>query len=128
MPVVGFELLAVTFAYVLDIVAYGEEGVALLIRVENRFRFDHPDGTSREFDVSSDPWEALAPVLALRHDGLHSALARPDGTMAVQFASGHRISAWPHPDYESWRLTGPGFKLICGPGGEVQFFNNGSSG
>lgn len=125
LPVADYEVLQVTFAYPLDIVAYGEEAASLLIRVESAFRLEHPDATSQDFDVSKEPWEALTPVLALRHDRVGSAVARSDGTMTISFASGRRISSWPDPNYENWQLTGPGFMLICTPGGEVAVFENG---
>jgi hypothetical protein len=39
LPLQGFEVLQITFAYSIDIVAYGDGGVDAMIRFEGAFRY-----------------------------------------------------------------------------------------
>lgn len=72
-------------------------------------------------------WEDLAPIFALRHDRIGSAIATAsDARLEIQFASGRRILAGPDPNYENWEVSGPGFRLISRPGGGgVAYFREG---
>jgi len=64
LPLVGFEVLRVTFAHPLDIVAYGDEGASAPIRLEGSFELIGPAGGSLQLDASAQTWEDLAAVLA----------------------------------------------------------------
>ena len=65
-------------------------------------------------DPSVQAWEDLAPIFALRHDRIGSAIATASDARLweIQFASGRRILAGPDPNYENWEVSGPGFRLI----------------
>lgn len=119
LPVAGLEVLQVTFAYPIDIVAYGEGGLNVMIRFEGAFELAGPGGEIRKLDASKDSWEDLSVVLALRHDCLRRIWADDTATLLVEFASGRRIEAGPTPDYENWQVSGHDFMLISMPGGEV---------
>jgi Family of unknown function (DUF6188) len=118
LPIRGFVVLHVTFAFRLDIVAYGDEGATATIILAGRFEFTH-DGQRVSLDAAGQPWEALTPVLGLRHDPVSSAQASEDGQLIVDFESGSRIEAGPDEMYENWDVSGPGFRLIAMPGGDV---------
>jgi hypothetical protein len=44
LPIDGFEVLQITFAYPIDVVAYGDGGASATIRFETRFDFADHDG------------------------------------------------------------------------------------
>jgi Family of unknown function (DUF6188) len=122
LPLAGFEVLQVTFAYPIDLVAYGPDGASASPRFAGSFSLIEAEGAVVQLDASESTWEELAAVLALRHDRLRS--VRPDDAAAlvVEFASGRRIEAGRHESYENWHVTGPGFQLIALPGGSVAVF------
>lgn len=126
LPLVGYEVLQVTFAFPIDIVVYGRAGACGLIRLAGGFEFtQHGRGTS-SLDASQQSWEELTPVLSLRHDRVASAHVSDPGNLVVQFESGRRIEAAPEPMYENWEISGPGFQLIALPDGGVAPFPNGT--
>jgi len=125
LPIDGYDVLQITFAYPIDVVAYGDGGVSAAIRLEQGFDIHDPDGV-RHFDASAQPWEELAGVLALRHDRIaHATATEDDAKLRIEFESGRVLTAGPHPRYENWAVTGEGFQLIAMPGGGVAHFPNG---
>jgi hypothetical protein len=62
LPLRGFEVLQITFAYPIDIVAYGDTGSDAIIRFEGLFRYLDGDGTAHDLDASKDSWEALSVI------------------------------------------------------------------
>lgn len=118
----GFEVLQVTFAYPIDIVAYGPEGVDVTIRFEGAFELVEPDGTRRELDASRNTWEELSVVLSLRHDHPQSVHVEEGAALTVTFGSGPEIHAGATPDYDSWQVSGDDYSLISMPGGGVAVF------
>jgi hypothetical protein len=122
IPVDGFEVLQVTFAYPVDIVTYGPDGETVTIRIEGAFEFVDSEGTNRRFDASKNSWEELSVVLALRHDHLRSVHADETGALTVEFKSGRRIEASCTPGYENWQISGREFSLISLPGDGVAVF------
>jgi len=124
LSVTGFEVLQVTFAYPIDIVAYGPDGATVTIRFEGAFELVEPGGESQKLDASKDSWEHLSVVLALRHDRLRSVHADDSAPLLVEFASSRRIKAGPTPGYENWQVTGRDFSLISLPDGGVAVFGS----
>ena len=56
LPIEGFEVLQMTFAYSIDVVAYGDGGASALIRFESHFDFaDH--GGTHHMDAARQRWE-----------------------------------------------------------------------
>jgi hypothetical protein len=121
LPVGGYEVLEITFAYSLYIQAHGDDGATCTIGLAGEFNFVDPGG-QHVFDVSRRPRDELASILGLRHDRLESVHATPAGDLAVAFASGRRLQAGPSPMYENWHISGSGFELIATPGGGVAVF------
>ena len=126
LPIEGFEVLQITFAYPIDVVAYGDGGASARIRFEARFDFG-VDGALRHMDASSQSWEELAVLLALRGDRIAAATATEDDPLVrIEFASGRVLAAGPDDHYENWQVSGPGFTLVSLPGGGVAHFSDGS--
>jgi len=121
LPIVGFEVLNVTFGFMIDITACGDAGATSSLRLEGPFELTDPDRGTVRLDASGDAWEDLAAVLALRHERIAAATAisTDASTLRVQFSSGCVLSAGPHPQYENWEIHGPGFMLVCTPGGGI---------
>jgi hypothetical protein len=125
LPISGYEVLQVTFAFPLDIVAYAEGGATCMLRFEDTLDFSAPGQAVQRLDAAGECWEDLTVVLCLRHDRIKSALASETGHLAVEFESGRRIEAISSEMYESWQVSGPGFQLIALPGGGVAMFRTG---
>jgi hypothetical protein len=125
LPIRGYEVLQVTFAYPIDVVAYGDGGASAIIRFEGPFELTDATGRTHRLDASKQAWPDLAVVLSLRHDRVVEADASEDeATLRVSFASGSLLTAGPIPQYESWQVTAPGFQLIARPGGGVAHFSS----
>jgi hypothetical protein len=125
LPIRDFEVLQITFAYPVDVVAYGDGGASAIIRFEGPFEFTDATGRTHRLDAAKQSWSDLAVVLSLRHDRVAEADATEDeATLRVAFASGSLLSAGPTPQYESWQVTAPGFQLIARPGGGVAHFSS----
>ncbi len=129
LPIAGFEVLQVTFAHPIDLVAYGDEGATAFVRFESEFAFAEPGGEVHELSASRDSWESLAVVLSLRHDRITSAQVSESADLDVEFESGRRLQAGPDPSYESWEVSGPGVHLVAMPGrpGTVAAFDGTSA-
>jgi hypothetical protein len=61
----------------------------------------------------------LGPVLDLLHRHCTAAEALPDGTLAVVFDAGVRLTVRPDQQYEAWEANGAGWVLVALPGGEL---------
>jgi hypothetical protein len=117
LPLPGFEVLTVVFAFPLDIVAYGDGGSEARIRFAGRFTLAEPDGNRHELDAENQSWQELAIVLELRHDKIASATVSEAARLEVKLESGRVLLAEPDATpYEHWEVTGPGYKLIALPG------------
>ncbi|HME01468.1 MAG TPA: DUF6188 family protein [Solirubrobacteraceae bacterium] len=117
LPVQGFEVLMIVFAFPLDIVAYGNGGSDVTIRFGGRFTLTQPDGHRHELDAEQQSWQELAVVLALRHEKLASATASEAARLDVKLESGWALRAEADgTPYEHWEVTGPGYKLVALPG------------
>jgi hypothetical protein len=117
LPFEGFEVLAVVFAFSIDVVAWDDKGTTATTRLHGRFRLSDADGRSHDLDAENQSWEELAVILALRHDKIMSATATETAQLLVEFQSGRSLSAAPNDaPYEHWEVTGPDFKLIALPG------------
>lgn len=123
LPLEGFEVLQLTFAYPIDIVAYGDGGASTLIRFEGRFDFTEPHDGVHHLNAAEQPWSELGALFSLRGDRITSAKATEGAQLRVEFASGRLIEAGPDPAYENWEVSGPGFQLIATPGGGVAVFD-----
>jgi hypothetical protein len=54
--------------------------------------------------------------------GQETSLAEVDeaGWLWIDFAGGGRLLVGPDDSFEAWTVSGPdGFKVVCGPGGEL---------
>lgn len=116
LPVEGWDVLTIMFAFQIDIIAYGE-GPTCTIRLGGAFQLLGPEGHVHELDAEQHPWEELTPVLSLRHDKIASVNATEDARLLVRFNSGRTLSAEADGrPYEHWQVDAPGIKLIALPG------------
>jgi len=124
-PVVGFEVIEVSFSGQVYVTAYGkraddeEEAPRTTLSLGGDFFL--VDGSGAQHQLSAEgPWEALTPLLALRHDHIASAVADRSGWLVVRFESGAKLAVGPNGQYENWQLMGPNGILIVGlpSGGE----------
>ncbi len=117
LPIEGFEILMIVFAFPIDIVAYGEGGSSGRIRLAGAFKFSEPDGRIRDLDAEHQAWQELAVLLTLRHDKITSVTVTETAQLVVTLDSGRSLTAEPDgAPYENWEVTGPDFKLIALPG------------
>lgn len=117
LPVEGWDILTVTFAFQVDIIAYGDGGPTCTIRLAGAFQLSEPDGQVHNLDAEQQAWEDLTLVLSLRHDKIASATATDDAHLLLRFASGRTLSAEADGrPYEHWQIDAPGIKLIALPG------------
>ncbi len=119
LAVEGFEVLHMTFgAFLVDIVAYGPEGVTSQIRLEGPFDLHEPTGEKSRLDPQKDAWERLAALFVLRHDRIRVARITKTSDLYVKFGSGHVLTSSPDGPYESWEMHAPGGVLVIGTPGE----------
>jgi hypothetical protein len=117
LPVEGWDVLTVIFAFQIDIIAYGDGGPTCTIRLAGTFQFSEPDGQVHNLDAEQQSWGDLTPVLNLRHDKIASATATAAAHLLVTFASGRTLGAEADGrPYEHWQIDAPGIKLIALPG------------
>jgi hypothetical protein len=115
LPVEGWDVLTVIFAFQIDIIAYGG-GPTCTIRLAGAFQLSESDGRVHNLDAEQQAWEELAPVLSLRHDKIASLTATDDAHLLVEFASGRTLSAEADGrPYEHWEINAPGTKIIALP-------------
>jgi hypothetical protein len=117
LPINGWVVLTVIFAFQIDVLVYGDNGATCTIRLAGSFQLVDADGTVHRLDAAQQQWKELAPVLGLRHDRTTSAHVSSDATLAVHFASGRvlRADADGRP-FEHWEINSPWMKLIAMPG------------
>jgi hypothetical protein len=64
--------------------------------------------------------EQLAPLLKIFNSTVISAIAKANGTLALDLSQNRKLVVPPHPKYESWEVVADnGLKLICLPGGKL---------
>jgi hypothetical protein len=123
LPIEGFEVYAITFGGLIDVLSAGAEGARAKIRFESAFRFGEPGESPLELNPATDSWQDLAVIMTLRHDRIVAAVAtEADACLRVEFESGRLLTAEPDPRYENWAVTAPDFQLISRPGGGVAHF------
>jgi len=123
LPIEGFEVYALTFGGLIDVLVAGTGGARAKIRFESAFEFTEPGQRALELNPANDAWQDLAAIMTLRHDRIVAAEAiEADARLRVEFESGRLLTAEPDPQYENWAVTGPGFQLISLPGGGVAHF------
>jgi hypothetical protein len=117
LPVIGFEVLGLWFAYSLDLFAYGDNVTKHLKLVLNGV-FDYIDtgGEVIHFNVETAPWRELVPLFDLRYDRIKDAVVSLDSELRVDFESGRKLIVPPDKD-EAWEAWAPGVKVV-GTGGE----------
>jgi hypothetical protein len=114
LPIAGFEVMHLTIgAHLVDLLAYGEDGVSSQIRLGGPFTFQAPSGASQLLDPGQ-PWEPLAALFALRLVAIRHASWTHDYTLRLEFASGHSIVCSQGP-FEAWEIHLPDGGLIIAP-------------
>jgi len=123
LPIVGFEVLQVWFSGETYLIAYGTKTEASVteapraqLSLGGAFSLLEPDGTRHLLD-GGGPWEALVPLLSLRHATIESAIADRQGRLVVRFEPGFVLTAEPRPHYEAWGISGPGSLILASPPG-----------
>lgn len=118
LPVVGFEIQAVTFTGTVQVVAFAFGGEKCAITLIGAFELREPDGRVHSLNASSQAWERLVVLLSLRHDTIAVATVTADSNVVVELASGRAIVAGPNERYENWEISGPGeIDLLAAVGG-----------
>ena len=70
--------------------------------------------------LSTEEPAKLEPLLALVNAAVESARAYKDGLLELNFEKRGKLSMHPHPEVESWGITGAyGLRVVCTPGGEL---------
>jgi hypothetical protein len=116
LPVAGFEVARVEFAYPFDIIAAATAARRFKVQINGRFEYRNDAGQTTTLDVEHDAWRDLTPLLALREDKVARAHVSQSSVLTVEFTSGRQITVRPtHDRYEAWEANGPGFKVVDGP-------------
>jgi hypothetical protein len=122
LPINGYEVLQISFAYPIDVTVYADGGASAMVRFEQAFDYVE-GGRIHKLDAAGQSWGELAVILALRHDRIASATAtEDDARLRIEFASGRLLLAGPDSRYESWAVTAGGAQLIALPAGGVAHF------
>jgi hypothetical protein len=88
--------------------------------IETPFLLCDRAGEWHELDPGTG--SSLAPVLDLFRQTVSAAEIRGKGALHLTFDDGAQFHVGPHPQYESWSLTGTGVESITvGPGGETDW-------
>jgi hypothetical protein len=98
LPWSDFEIMVVTFAFLVDIDAYRDGGASVHIRLDTAFSLTDAQGATWRL-VPSEGWEPLAPLLGLRGAHIETAHAWDSGHMRVVFTEGWLIESGPDPHY-----------------------------
>lgn len=116
LRVAGFTVQTIEFhGCLLTVVAYGAGRDRLRLTLSGPFRL-RAGGAELELNAEKD-WQPLAPILSLRGDQITEASVSADSALRVQFASGKQIEAADDGSrFETWELSGPGFKVVGTPG------------
>jgi hypothetical protein len=78
------------------------------------------------FDGEIEPGRDGDAAVVAQLSGQIVSLARADdsGGLRIDFAGGGRLLAGPDSNFEAWTVAGPnGFKVVCGPGGELSVWS-----
>jgi hypothetical protein len=116
----GFEVLHLGIgAFLVAIVAYGDDGVTSQIRFEQEFELQAIDGARQKLDPGGD-WAPLAALFGLRNDTIRVVRITNTSELTVEFASGRVISCAPADGspYDAWEVHAPGNVLVIGRFGE----------
>ncbi|MBN6037710.1 DUF6188 family protein [Amycolatopsis sp. 195334CR] len=119
---IGCEVYRTAFDYQVRLMLSAwsaEEGyrvqAELVVESELRFR----DAAGNQHELTPGAGAALAPILDLFGKKITTVEVRERGTLHLGFDNGAELVVSPHPDYESWHLTGHGVDgITVGPGGE----------
>ena len=88
--------------------------------IETPFLLRSADGQWHEMDPGTGA--AQAPVLDLFTKTITKLQIGDHGALTLDFDDGAQLFVGPHPQYESWSLTGTGVTPITiGPGGETDW-------
>jgi hypothetical protein len=88
--------------------------------IETPFLLCDRDGEWHELDPGT--CSALAPALDLFRRTVTDVEIRAQGALHLTFDEGFQLYIGPHPQYESWNLTGTGVEPVTvGPGGETDW-------
>jgi hypothetical protein len=124
LPLAGFEVGRLTFGLPIDLYLYGDDGPARL-QLPGPFEFEAPGSGVRNLDPEIDTWEEMCELLVLRQDRVSRAMAWKDARLRVDFSSGRVIRAHSTDRYESWEISGKGYKIV-GTHGEVAIWDEDS--
>ena len=88
--------------------------------IETPFLLGDRDGEWHELDPGAG--SSLAPALDLFGRTVTAVEIRGKGALHLTFDDGAQLHVGPHPQYESWDLTGTGVEPVTvGPGGETDW-------
>ena len=124
LPVEGFGVRHLTIgAFLVDLFAYGENGVVTQIRFEEPFELNDPTGRTHVLDPGQ-PWEPLAALFALRQVAIELVRVTKSWDLYIRFQSGHTITTSPRGRYDSWEIHLPDRTLIVGRAGPPMIFHD----
>ena len=127
LDVEEFEVLHMTFgAHLVDIVAYGPDGVTSTIRFEGPFELHQPNGERERIDPQTDPWERFTGLFELRHDTVRVARVTMTSELYVQFASGRVLTSSGEDGSDTWEVSAPGGVLVLARNGEPAIWDGDS--
>jgi hypothetical protein len=108
-------------AHLVDIVAYGPEGVTFDMRFEAPFEMHGPGGAKQTLDP--EDWQQLAALFVVRYDTIRVAQVTKTADLRVEFASGHVLACSAQGPYESWELHAPDGVMLIGVSPEPAIFD-----
>ena len=80
------------------------------------------DSVGEWHDLDPGTGSALAPVLDLFHMTIATVAVGQTGALSITFVEGAELVIAPHPQFESWSLTGQGVEpILVGPGCETDW-------
>lgn len=122
LAVEDFEVLHMNFgAHLVDVFAYGPEGVTAQIRFEAPFELHEPNDEKQTLDP--DSWGALSALFVLRYDRIRVARITKTSDLSVEFASGRMLSSSASGPYESWAMHAPDGVMVIGVSGEPTIYD-----
>jgi len=122
LAVEAFEVLHMSFgAHVVDVFAYGPEGITSQIRFEAPFELHEPNGEKQTLDP--DSWERLAALFVLRYDTIRVARITKTSELLVEFASGRMLTSSASGPYECWAMHAPDGVMVIGVSGEPTIYD-----
>jgi hypothetical protein len=80
------------------------------------------DATGEWHELDPGTGSGLAPVLNLFTKTITTVEIRKKGALSPTFDDGAELFVGPHPQFESWHLSGHGVEnILVGPGGETDW-------